>query len=49
VQERIGLVWIFLQRLDSFGCRQYRQSNFAAMRFALLCQYEGDGLKVKFV
>ncbi len=35
VQDRIGLLWVFLQRLDSFGCRQYGQSDFAAMRFAL--------------
>lgn len=34
-QDRIGLVWIFLQRLDSFACRQYGQFDFAAMRFAL--------------
>jgi hypothetical protein len=35
VQDRIGLLWVFLQRPDSFGCRQYSQSDFAAMRFAL--------------
>jgi CheY-like chemotaxis protein len=23
VQDRIGLVWIFLQHFDGFGCRQY--------------------------
>jgi cell division FtsZ-interacting protein ZapD len=28
-------IWVFLQRPDSFGCRQYGQSDFAAMRFAL--------------
>jgi hypothetical protein len=32
VQDRVNLVWIFLQGIDSFGCRRYGQSDFAAMR-----------------
>ena len=32
--ERLTMIHPLLQ-VDSFGCRQYRQSDFAAMRFAL--------------
>jgi DNA-binding NtrC family response regulator len=31
--ERLTMIHPLLQ-VDSFGCRQYRQSDFAAMRFA---------------
>ena len=34
VQDRIGLLWVFLQRPDSFGCRQY--ANLTLRRCASL-------------
>jgi hypothetical protein len=43
VQDRVDLVWIFLQRIDSFGCRRYGQSDFAAMRFALHLFHDRHG------
>jgi hypothetical protein len=47
VQDRIGLVWILLQRLDSFGCRQDGQSDFAAMRFTLHLFHDRQGPRAR--
>src|SRR5208283_4990825 len=35
MQDRIGFVRLLLQRLDSCGCRQYLQFDFAALSFVL--------------
>ena len=43
MQDRIGLIRIFLERLDRFCCRKYDQFDFAASGFALHLVHNRQG------
>ena len=43
MQDRVGVISSFLQRLDSSGCRQYVQFDFPAMRFTLYLVHDRQG------
>ena len=42
VQDGVGFVWVLLQFLDSFYCRQDEEFNFAALGFLLHLIHHGQ-------